>query len=117
MSYLSNLCTQSLVFGFVFQVLTQDLVSLFVSHSHPLSSPLFPSVGDDDSFSVVALERDTEGSEEKAVLSKGLAMDISHPWFQINVIKHQCICCYTIMIAYCLSFPSECDYLLLSERT
>lgn len=49
--------------------------------SHPLSSTVFPSIGDDDSFPVVALEWDTEGSKGKAVLSTGtgLAEDISHP--------------------------------------
>lgn len=64
-----------------------------MSHSHPLSPPLFPSVGDDDNFPVVALEWDAEGSEGKAVLSTGtgLARDISHLWFQLTSIKHQCL--------------------------
>lgn len=44
---------------------------LSLSDSEELSPPLLPSVGDDDDFSVVALERDTEGSEGKAVLSTG----------------------------------------------
>lgn len=90
---LSDLRTQSWMFGFVIQVITcevgQDFLS--VSHSHPCSPPLFPSVGDDDNFPAVALERDTEGSEGKTVLSTGtgLAKDISHPWFQLTLIKHQ----------------------------
>lgn len=49
--------------------------------SEPDSDPLCHSVGDDDSFSVVALERDTEGFERETVFStgRGPAKDISHP--------------------------------------
>lgn len=49
--------------------------------SHFLPTP-FANAGDDDSFPVVALERDTESTEGKAVLStgKGLAKNISHSW-------------------------------------
>lgn len=47
---------------------------LCVYLSHLLSISLFPLVGDDDSFPVVALEWDTEGSHRKAVLSTGAAL-------------------------------------------
>lgn len=67
---LSELHTQSWMFGCVIHVITHRVAQDFHSlcFSHLLSPPLFSFVGDDDSFPVVALEQDTEGSEGKAVL-------------------------------------------------
>lgn len=99
--------------GLLFKSLLMGLWETFTlcaSHSHSLSASLFPSVGDDDNFSAVALERDTEGSEGTTVLSTGtgLAKDIFYPRFKPTLIKHQYLCCY-MSIACFLSSSSECD--------
>lgn len=72
--------------------------SLLVYHSHPLSPTHVPFVGDDDNFPVAAVERDTEGSEGKAMLSTGTghAKVISPGCFQLRLtnLPHSddCLC-------------------------
>lgn len=94
---LSDLRTQSWMFGFVIpiinHVVAQGSLSPCVSNVHPPPPPLFPCIGNDDHFPVVAVERDTEGSEGEAVLSAGTGFEDILSLVSVHLKKPQDICC------------------------
>ena len=118
---LSDVHTQSWMFGFAIQVIIHGTAPDFlsVSPSHLLSHPLYPSVGDDDSFPVVALEWDTESSEGEAVFSTGIHFFPRTYLISATFDKTSKVCTSICCSDDCIFFPSlsECDCLLFSARS